>query len=159
MAKKPKIDLKKFQRKLEEAVGGFRDAGSLSVIIGLPSDRIHNPSGLSLAELGAIHEFGVGNVPERSFLRGGMHANKKEIKKLMHITAKKIAKGGDPEKAMEQLALAGQGLIQTYIGEGSANFAPLAPSTVSRRKNKSSNPLNDTGALRQGIIGLVVKDD
>lgn len=147
-------DLKKFEKKLDEAVKEYAKLGGLAVEIGLPSDRKHEPSGLMLAELGAIHEFGLGNVPERSFLRGAVQNGTKEIKDNFEITAKKSLKGDSSDALMEDFALFGQGLVQEYISNGKQNFTPLD----SPRKDGSANPLNDTGALRQGIIGVVVSD-
>ena len=147
-------ELKAFEQKLKEAVEQYAELGGLSVEVGLPSDRIHEPSGLPLSEVGAIHEFGLGNVPERSFLRGAVQNGVKEIKDNFEILAKKSLGGASANNLMEQFAQFGQGLVQEYIAEGTKNFTPLDRP----RKDGSSNPLNDTGALRQGIIGVVVSD-
>lgn len=146
--------LKKFEKKLEQAVKEYSKLGGLAVEVGLPSDRIHEPSGLPLSELGAIHEFGLGEIPERSFLRGAVINGTKEIKKNFEILAKNSLDGASATNSMEKFALFGQGLVQEYISEGTKNFTPLD----TPRKDGSSNPLNDTGALRQGIIGVVVSD-
>lgn len=147
-------DFKKFERKLEQAVKEYEKLGGLAVEVGLPSDRIHSPSGLPLSEVGAIHEFGLGNIPERSFLRGAVVNGAKEIKSNFEVIAKRSVNGDSAINLMNQFALFGQGLVQDYMSEGSKNFTPLD----SPRKDGSSNPLNDTGALRQGIIGVVVND-
>ncbi len=147
-------DMKKFEKKLEDAVSQYAKLGGLAVEIGLPSDRIHNPSGLPLSELGAIHEFGLNEIPERSFLRGAVQNGADEIKKNFEILAKKSLNGEEAKALMEQFALFGKGLVQEYIAGGASNFTPLDRP----RKDGSSNPLNDTGALKQGIEGVVVSD-
>jgi len=147
-------ELKDFEKKLEKAVAQYAKLGGLAVEIGLPSDRIHNPSGLPLSELGAIHEFGLNEMPERSFLRGAVQNGVKEIKKNFEILAKKSLNGEKASVLMEQFALFGKGLVQEYIAGGTSNFTALDKP----RKDGSSNPLNDTGALKQGIEGVVVSD-
>lgn len=144
-----------FKKKLEEAVKQYASLGKLAVEVGLPSDRIHEPSGLPLSEVGAVHEFGLNNIPERSFLRGSIRDGEEEIRKNHEIIARKAVKGEDAQTLMEAFSLFGEGLVKDYIHNGNSNFIALAHP----RKDGSSNPLNDTGALRQGIIGVVVSDE
>lgn len=152
IAEKMKAALKS----LQNATSEYATMGGLSVNVGLPSDRIHEPSGLTLAELGAIHEFGAGNIPERSFLRSLPILKKTEIKKAMTVQAEKSARGESAIVLMEQFALFGQGLVQENIVD--LKDPALKPATIKRRKKGSSNPLVDTGAMRQGVIGIVVSD-
>lgn len=139
---------------LHKAVAQYAELGGLAVEVGLPSDRIHTPSGKPLSVVGAIHEFGLHGIPERSFLRGAVMNNKADIKNTHIVLAEKAAKGEDANRLMEQFALWGQGFIQDYMSNGKSNFVPLDKP----RKDGSDNPLNDTGALKQGIIGVVVSD-
>ena len=144
--------MKKSLEKIKDAVIEFQMVGDMSVDVGLPSDRIHEPSGLPLAQLGAMHEFGFENIPERSFLRSALILRRNEIKEAMTIVAKKSADGENPQVLMEQLALFGQGQVQENLVE------LTDPPLKRKRKDGSDNPLNDTGALKQGIIGVVVSD-
>jgi len=139
-------------KKMGDATKNFAEIGGMSVEVGLPSDRIHEPSGLPLAELGAIHEFGLDDIPERSFLRSVVIIKKAEIQKAMTVQSKKAANGEDANKLMEQFALFGQGLVQENIVDLSQ------PPLKSPRKDGSTNPLNDSGAMKQGVIGVVVSD-
>ncbi len=137
---------------INSKVTEYRVLGNMSVDVGLPSDRIHGPSGLTLAELGAIHEFGLNEVPERSFLRSVIILKKEEIKNAMTLQAEKAAGGDDPKVLMEQFSLFGQGIVQENIVE------LKNPPLKRKRKDGSDNPLNDTGEMKQGIIGIVVSD-
>lgn len=147
--------LDKAAEKINEHFKDYVELNGQSIVVGLPVDRIHGPSGLPLSEVGAVHEFGVGNIPERSFLRGTLRNKRDEIRQAMKVIAQKAANGEDTNALMEQLALFSQGLVQDYMADGDSNFVPLS----SPREDGSSNPLNDTGALRQGVIGVVVQDD
>ena len=154
MARSVDKAFKDISKKLKEIKTKNGELGSLSVEVGLPSDRIHNPSDKMLSELGAIHEFGLHGIPERSFLRGSVFSKKEEIGKQLGSIAKKVSKGDDPLPLMNRFALWGEGIVKEYISNGEENFVPLAHP----RKDGSKNPLNDTGALKQGIIGVVVSD-
>ena len=150
MTSKKKIDAKQFSKvseKLKGETGKYSELGQLSVRIGLPDDRKHNPSGLMLSELGTIHEFGSGNIPERPFLRGTAINRKKELSEGLNTTAEKVQQGMDPMRAMEGLAIFGAETVKEYISSG------IDPAT-----GEGKTPLIDTGAMRQGIIGIVVAE-
>ena len=149
---------KEFKR-VVESVRNFTSRtavlGDKAVYVGLPAGRIHQPSGLPLAQLGAIHEFGHGRIPERSFLRGYMRTHTREVRRQLQGAGRAVVNGANAETTLERLALWAQGEVQAFIANGRANFVPLAPATIAQRRNNSTNPLNDTGALRQGITGVV----
>lgn len=145
---------KDLQKTLKGMATSNEELGNISVEIGLPDDRIHNPSGKTLAELGTIHEFGLHGMPERSFLRGAVMFYRSDIKDQFIRIGKEAVNGTDPMKLMDQLAIWGEGKVKEYIADGQSHFLPLA----SPRKDGSSNPLNDTGELRNGVIGITVRD-
>jgi len=152
IVKGPKQKINDSIRKMNNAVKDYVKIGGMSVNVGLPSDRIHGPSELPLAEVGAMHEFGAGNIPERSFLRSTVTLKQKEITDAMNTLSKKAANGEDPKKLMEQFALFGEGLVKERMRD------LTDPPLKQPRADGSDNPLVDTGALRQGIIGIVVDD-
>lgn len=141
---------KQMQGKLNKELKKYSKLGGMYVKVGLPDDRIHNPSGMRLSELGMIHEFGTDEIPERPFIRGYAWNEKKEIKENLIITTKNIKNGMDPQKAVEQLALAGQGGVQDYI-------ASKIPPPNAGEGMESKTPLIDTGEMRQSIIGQVIE--
>lgn len=153
-------DLTKFNKDSKQLMQSIEDKadlsslGKLSIEVGLPSDRIHNPSGLTMAELGARHEFGAKDTPERSFLRSSLVKKENQFKQNLSIISKKAIKGDDPMSLMSMFALVAQGLVQERVVE--VNNPPNSPMTIARKG--SSNPLIDTGEMRQGIIGVVVSD-
>jgi hypothetical protein len=104
--------------------------------------------GVTLIEVAVINEFGGGNVPARSFLRGWFDENKERAQKtLMKLLADCLEKEGDPKKAIEVFGLWLQGEIQKRIAQG---IPPAnAPSTI--EKKGSSKPLIDKGQLRSSI--------
>ena len=100
-----------------------------------------------LAVIAAIHEFGLGDMPQRSFLRSAYDENLPMIDKMIQRVANGAVFGLGTNAALNQLGNVVQGMVQRKIVEGP--FVPNSPATIKRKK--SSKPLIDTGHLRQSI--------
>lgn len=106
-----------------------------------------------LAVIAAIHEFGLGGMPQRSFLRSAYDENLPTIDKMIQRVANGAVFGFGTNAALNQLGNVVQGMIQRKIVDGP--FKPNAPATIKRKK--SSRPLIDTGHLRQSIRYVIEK--
>jgi len=114
---------------------------------------------ITLSELAAIHEFGLGGLPERSFIRSYFDAHTKDlIAMVAKLMAKAIAKAtasGKPitdEQRKGILGIVGayaKGQIQARISNKEIQPQKLADSTIERKG--SSVALIDTGQLRSSI--------
>lgn len=100
-----------------------------------------------LAVIAAIHEFGLGDMPQRSFLRSAYDENLPMIDKMIQRVANGAVFGLGTNAALNQLGNVVQGMVQRKIVDGP--FVPNSPATIKRKK--SSKPLIDTGNLRQSI--------
>lgn len=100
-----------------------------------------------LAVIAAIHEFGLGDMPQRSFLRSAYDENLPVIDKMIQRVANGAVFGLGTNAALNQLGNVVQGMVQRKIVDGP--FVPNSPATIKRKK--SSKPLIDTGHLRQSI--------
>lgn len=100
-----------------------------------------------LAVIAAIHEFGLGDMPQRSFLRSAYDENLPMIDKMIQRVANGAVFGLGTNAALNQLGNVIQGMVQRKIVDGP--FVPNSPATIKRKK--SSKPLIDTGHLRQSI--------
>lgn len=100
-----------------------------------------------LAVVAAIHEFGLGDMPQRSFLRSAYDENLPMIDKMIQRVANGAVFGLGTNAALNQLGNVVQGMVQRKIVDGP--FVPNSPATIKRKK--SSKPLIDTGHLRQSI--------
>ena len=100
-----------------------------------------------LAVIAAIHEFGLGDMPQRSFLRSAYDENLPMIDKMIQRIANGAVFGLGTNAALNQLGNVVQGMVQRKIVDGP--FVPNSPATIKRKK--SSKPLIDTGHLRQSI--------
>lgn len=100
-----------------------------------------------LAVIAAIHEFGLGDMPQRSFLRSAYDENLPMIDKMIQRVANGAVFGLGTNAALNQLGNVVQAMVQRKIVDGP--FTPNSPATIKRKK--SSRPLIDTGHLRQSI--------
>lgn len=107
---------------------------------------------LSLLEVATLHEFGGGAVPQRSFIRATIDAQRSEIERLQQLLGMQIVEGKiDHRTALELLGSKIAGWCQARIAAG---IAPaLKPATI--RRKGSSTPLVDTGQLRSAITWRV----
>lgn len=115
-------------------------------------------SGATLAEIGAVHEFGTkdGRIPERSFIRRTLEAKRARINDTFRRAAGAIVENRiSVDDALNQLGSYVAGEIQATIKTGPHIPPPLSPATVAAKG--SSRPLVDTGRLAQSISWRVKK--
>ena len=113
-------------------------------------DAGEHPSGdATVAQIGFWNEFGTTRIPERSFMRSTIKDKKKDIVALQKGLLKKIVKG-DME-VETGLGLVGE-KMSDFIRQKIVDISspPNTPFTIS--KKGSSNPLIDTGQLKNSII-------
>jgi len=104
-------------------------------------------SSLTVIDVGIIHEFGLG-VPERSFIRSWVDANRQRCLEAMRRLMLAVIKGKyERTQALNLFGLWVQGQIQAHISQGIP--PPNAPSTIAAKG--SATPLVDTGQLRAAI--------
>jgi len=129
---------------------------SARVKVGLPKGTPDRDDGMSMIELGAIHEFGshANNIPERSFIRETLNTKQQEYMKFATSQARRvILQEQSISTAIENLGIWGQREIKKKFINN--NWQPNAPLTAQLKG--SSRPLIDTGALRQAITWEVAK--
>lgn len=100
------------------------------------------------------NEFGTkgggwgGPIPERPFMRNSIRNNKAKYQAALKSSGAKILVGnGDMEMALRRLGILAQGDIQSEIT--SLASPPNSPVTI--KLKGSSNPLIDTGRMRQSV--------
>ncbi|MGL4443646.1 MAG: hypothetical protein ACRCU1_08475, partial [Alsobacter sp.] len=157
-----------FQKKgLQEIALFLRKMGEFEVhvgIVGARANELEEGSTKTLAELGAIHEYGsdvepgdVGYVPERSFIRSTLANRRADIAKLMASECRAVLAGKrTPAAALEVVGAAVASWIKLAVTSGEGIGPPLAESTIERKG--SSRPLVDHGQLiAHGVSHLVTK--
>lgn len=141
---------------LASIVARLREISRSSVKVGLLQNAGSTPEGISLAELGAVHEFGSkdGRIIQRSWLRATFRRTDSERKTFVVGLVKKIM--SDNGMAVDRaLGLLGawavarcQETIVKRLTEG-PEAQDNKPSTVEAKG--SSTPLVDTAQMKNAI--------
>lgn len=128
---------------LERIAGNLE--GPLSVKVGFPAGE----ADADIVARAVWNEFGTRRgVPERPFLRNAMRSNREAYRARLTELARLIVLGGlDLSVALRLIGTQAQGDIQKEIV--TLAQPPNAPSTIARKG--SSNPLIDTGEMRQKV--------
>lgn len=133
-----------------------------TVTLGIHGDAgQHEGAGVTVAQVGAFHEFGTSDVPERSFLRATVDGDR-TIMETAEDAVRAVATGDmSAEKAANRVGVVGVGAIKRRIQ--SRIPPPLSEATVARRQAKGAHggglasmgnaltPLIDSGQLIQSI--------
>lgn len=146
-------ELKDVDRGWREAVQAMAAAANKQgahVTVGWPeSSGVHRNSQLTVAQIAAIHEFGLPpRIPERSMIRATYEQNSARYAEAV----RKIGIGisfarTDLRRGLDLLGSMIKGDIQRRIAAGVP--PPNAPSTIKRKG--SSTPLIDTGQMRAAL--------
>lgn len=151
-AKPTKNNFQQYKKDLEE----FKKS---TVKIGLPKGTKGTyPDGLTVIQVGAIHEFGspARGIPQRSFLRMPMFVNRDKIKKMIFKEFLLVSNGKKTvNQALKTMGAFGKGLSKASFRDN--NWSPLKPATIKAKGNKN-NPLINIGQLRRSIISVVEKN-
>jgi hypothetical protein len=129
-----------------------RDAArGRAVTVGVHSGEAGEPSGesgLTVGDVATINEFGLGDVPERSFVRAFADEVRDEATKVeAKLVGAAITKRGNVQDALEKFGLWLTAKMQKRIRGGIA--PPNDPATIARKG--SSTPLINTGQLVSSI--------
>jgi len=106
--------------------------------------------GITVAEVAAIHEFGLGSVPQRSWLRDFVDENADKLRKMLAASMREAAAGKlTHEEAMNRFGLAVVGMIKKRIVAG---IEPeLKPATKAAKERITGGP-KDTPLILYGQL-------
>lgn len=142
--------LQDYAKNLEKAKRGY-------VAVGLPQEKVGDKiygDGLSVVQVGAMHEYGFGNNPVRSFLRIPMQLHADQINEFISEQFAKVFKGESAEKALGLVGINARNIsVDAFSTGGYGTWASISPATANAKG--SSAPLIDTGTLRNSITYVV----
>lgn len=153
--------------RLDEILKSVHELARQSVMVGVPAATAQRDDGpITNADLGYIHEFGApaANIPARPFLAPGIASALPDVEKALHLAAG-AAMDDKPERidpALHQAGLIAATGAKTRLNDGP--HVPLAETTIHQRQNRriaprmGTQPLIDTGALRNSITYVIRKD-
>ncbi len=141
-------------RGLKALVRRVKKARSRAITVGIHSGEGGAPTagGAAVADVASIHEFGLGNSPERSFVRAWAEENESENHDVLRKLGELVVKGRNTvDDGLEKAGVFFAASMQKRIQGG---IPPeLAESTIERKG--SSTPLIDTGQLIGSITHKV----
>lgn len=119
------------------------------VRVGVVEPGMH-PSGISNAQLMAIHEYGAPSrrIPERSILRTVISEQRAALDDLLREGVREASTGGGLQKITPTRLLAAAGRLLSKRMRQRFGSPALAPNVADVGKR---GPLLDTGALRRAI--------
>ena len=156
MTIKPEDMLKRTER-LEKAM---TKAKKKAVFVGLPSEKIGGEiyrDGQTIMSIGAVHEYGAGNNPKRSFLRTPFIMHKKKINEFIAKQFDRTMDGTLIDDALDMVGAYCRNIsVKAFTTKGYGQWDELDPKTVERKG--SSKILIDTGTLRNAISWVIRND-
>lgn len=133
------------------ALTNVRKMGRTIVRVGV-TDAPHVGTDLTTAQLGAIHEFGLGHVPERSFLRAWVDENQNSWLRTLRELAYRAVMGREAwAENFGKYAVEG---VRARMRLGI--MPPLQTPTIARKLN-GNTPLIESEQLINGIEYDVVR--
>lgn len=140
--------LKINDRKWRELKRRIPQIAGAAVTVGVQSDAGAGEDGVPLAAKAFWNELGTETIPERPFMRDTFDQQKGKWGRTADTAISAILSDRfSPKRAFGVLGQMAEDDIKTAIGEG--GWTPNAPSTIAQKG--SSQPLIDTGAMRQAI--------
>jgi len=152
-------------KRLKQTIKRAEQLNRMQLVVGIPNNENSrtNSDGITNAELGIIHEFGVPErgIPERSFLRSTVSEESENLGRLGNMQIAEFLEGNtSAHDAFATIGVYLQGQIVEKITDG--EFQPNTAETTRRKlapvKDKkkrrapdANKPLIDTGQLRASI--------
>lgn len=141
---------RKSDGRLKKILNNFLRNGDEKVAVGFPAGK----AGGDIINRAVWNEFGTrgggwgGPIPERPFMRNAMRNNKNKYRDAMKVSAKKILLGETSlSTVLDKLGALAASDVQMEIT--SLRTPPNSPVTIMLKG--SSNPLIDTGQMRQAV--------
>lgn len=145
--------LEKNLKQLRKYADNIARAKRARVAVGLPKEKVGGQiyeNGLSIFSIGAIHEYGLGNSPERSFLRVPFSIKADEVNDYIALQFEKVFEGRAVDKALGLVGVKAVNIsIGAFTSQGYGTWPDITPET--KRRKESSQVLIDTGTLRNSI--------
>lgn len=153
-----KLSPKEMLAKTDGYLRNLQKARRSHVAVGLPAEKVGAAiygDGMSVMQVGAIHEYGAPPNPQRSFLRLPFIAKRRELSEAIAAQFRDVAENG--KRAEQALGLIGVQATNiskdAFITRGYGQWPDIKQSTKDRKG--SSQVLIDTGTLRNSITHVV----
>lgn len=150
-----KVTQRVIDKKWKKIVKNFPAFDKSILKVGIQNDAGENSNGQSIAEYAARNEYGSRQIPERSFIRSTIDEKRSQIFKLIENQFDQTLQLKEsPQRALETIGIYTEKEIKRKITSLRQPFN--SPVTIERKG--SSNPLIDTGLMRQSIRYNITKE-
>ncbi len=131
-----------------------------SLTIGIHSDdggEPHEGSAVSVADVGAIHEFGAETstgivIPQRSWLRAGISENEAEIRRINKTVARFVVNNRRRMSPDQALDIVGEKIVSLIKKRIRGGIPPgLKASTLAKKGPDKTTPLIDSSQMINSI--------
>jgi hypothetical protein len=141
----------------EKMAAQLKEAQRKAVFVGLPAEKVGGKvygGGMTVLAVGAIHEYGAGSNPQRSFLRSPFSIKRKELNAVIAKQYETVTQG---VKVSTALGLIGVAATQVSKGAFTSRGYGTWPDIEQQTKNRkgSSQVLIDKGILRSSITWVI----
>lgn len=147
-------DMKKYAM---EYAAKINEAIRSSVKVGLPAEKVGGKvygDGMTIIRVGAIHEYGLGHNPVRSFLRVPFNVKRKDLAKTIDAMFKKVQDGMPVKVALGRIGITAVNISKdAFTNKGYGTWPDITAET--KKAKGSSQVLIDTGTLRNSITHIV----
>lgn len=155
-----KLKPDQFVKHMESYAKQLKDAKDSYVAVGLPQEKMSAKiygNGMTVIQIGAIHEFGTGKIPERSFLALPFEVKKKELGRLIERLYNSVfEKGMSVDKALGLIGIEARNVsVDAFRTEGYGQWPDITDLTKAIKG--SDRILFDNGTLRNSIAYVVRK--
>lgn len=140
-----KFEVTEHDAKLKRLIASIQSANGQVVDVGLLEGK--STAG-QIAQYGFFNEYGTRHIPSRSFMRSTFDKHRRKYEQLMQKGYDQALAGVIPlRRALTVLGVVAMGDIKLTITN--LRSPRNAPATI--RKKGSSNPLIDTGTMRNAV--------
>ncbi len=147
------VEIEDIDLGFEDIIQSIIEDNDKEIEVGYYNDEVED--GIGLAELAAVHEFGLGN-PERPFMRRSFDNGVKDIFAMEKKLIGSMIDGNiDKEQVMEILGDFHKNQIQSGVIERTLGLVENAQVTVDRKG--SDTPLIDSSRLINSTQSNIVK--
>lgn len=128
------------------------------VAVGLPSEEVGGKvygDGMTVIQVGAIHEYGAGNNPRRSFLRLPFTAKRDELTKAIAQQFEDVfSRGKSAEQALGLIGVTATNISkEAFTTRGYGQWPDITQAT--KNAKGSSQVLVDNGILKGSVTYVV----
>lgn len=139
-------------KKMDHYLKSMKEAKKSYVAVGITGQEKDKPykGGASLVEVAAIHEYGLGDMTKRSFLKLPMELKQKELSVIIGKAFERVIEGMEVKRGLSLVGLEAVNISKgAFPTSGYGKWKDVSEET--KRRKRSSKPLIDTGQLVQSI--------